>query len=60
MKKYYMTNVTYHSHMSGCHRIISHDKCRKVVHRLYSSCLSSVQNLIETPLSSPCQFKLEV
>jgi len=33
----------------------SHDKCGKVVHRPYSSCISSVENLMRTPLSSPCQ-----
>ena len=42
-------NVVCHSHM-----IMSHDKCGRVVHRLYSSCISSIQNPIETPLSSPC------
>jgi len=34
--------------------IISYDECGKVVHRPYSSCISSVQNLIETLLSFPC------
>ena len=53
-------NVAYHSHISGCHKVMSHDKCGKVVHRLYSSCISSVQNLIGTPLSSPCQLRLGV
>ena len=38
----------------GCHRVMSHDECGRVVYRLYSSCISSIQNLIETPLSSFC------
>ena len=38
----------------------SHDKCRRVVHRPYSSCISSVQNPMGTPLSSPCQLGLGV
>jgi len=25
-------------HMSGCHRVTSHDKCKKIINRLYSSC----------------------
>jgi len=32
----------------------SHDESRKVVHRPYSSYMSSVENLIETLLSSSC------
>jgi len=36
-----------------CHsHIMSHNECVKVVYRLYSSCISSIENLIETPLSS--------
>ena len=35
----------------------SHDKCEKVVHRPCSSCISSVQKIIGTPLSSPCQLR---
>ena len=47
-----------------CHMIMSHvkmsqDKYRKVVHRPYSSCISSVQNQIGTLLSSLCQLRLE-
>jgi len=38
----------------------SHDECRKVVHRPWSSCISSIQNLIGTPLSSFCQLRLKV
>ena len=33
----------------------SYDRCGKVVHRPYSSCISSIENLIETLLSSLCQ-----
>ena len=36
----------------------SHDECGKTVHRPYSSCISSIENLIKTLLSSPCQLKL--
>ena len=57
-----MTDVTHHSHTSGCHSVMSHitvthqdvtvlchimkshDECGRVVHRPYSSCISSVQN----------------
>jgi len=38
----------------------SYDECGKVVHRLYSSCISSIENPIGTPLSSPCQLGLGV
>jgi len=38
--------------------MMSHDKCGEVVHRPCSSCISSVQNQIETLLSSPCQLGL--
>jgi len=51
-------NVASHSHMSGCYKVTSHNKCRKVVHKLYSSYISSVQNQIGTLLSSPCQLRL--
>ena len=44
----------------SCHIIELHDKYRKVVHRPYSSCISSVQNLMGTPLSFSCQLRLEV
>jgi len=40
------------SHVTGSHHIISHNEYGKVVYRLYSSCISSIQNLMETPLSS--------
>jgi len=36
----------------------SHDNCGKVVHRPYSSCISSIENLTGTPLSSFCQLRL--
>ena len=40
----------------GSHRAMSHDKshdgCGKTVHRSYSSCISSIENLIGTLLSS--------
>jgi len=55
-----MSNVTCHSHIAGSDvtwsQMESHDKCGKLVHRPYSSCISNVQNLIGTPLSSPCQL----
>jgi len=45
-------------HMTGSHSVMSHDgshdKCGKVVHKPYSSCISSVENLIGTLLSSSC------
>ena len=40
--------------------VISHNECRRAVHRLCSSCISSVQNLMETLLSSSCQLRLVV
>ena len=44
-----MTNVTYHSHTKGCHNVtshdISHDEYGKIVHRPYSSCISSAQEI---------------
>jgi len=36
----------------------SHDECGKVVHRPCSSCISSVENLMGTLLSFPCQLGL--
>jgi len=56
--KCHMTNVTYHG--QDVTRVTSHDECGKVVHRPCGSCISSVQNLIETPLSSLCQLRLRV
>ena len=47
-----------HSHMKmGMSHDGSHDEYGKVVHRPYSSCISSIQKIMETPLSSPCQLK---
>jgi len=40
--------------------MMSHDECGKVVHRPCSSYISSIEDLIETLLSSPCQLRLEV
>jgi len=53
-------NVVCYSHMSGCQDVTSHDKYGKVVHRPYSSCISSIQNQMKTLLSSPCQLGLGV
>jgi len=33
----------------------SHDRCGKIVHRPCSSCISSIENLTGTLLSSLCQ-----
>ena len=48
------------SHMTGSHSITSHDESHdrhgKIVHRLCSSCISSVENLIRTLSSSLCQL----
>ena len=41
-----------HSHM------MSHDRYGKTVHRLCSSYISSIENLIKTLLSSSCQLGL--
>jgi len=60
-KKY--GKVSHHSHMIGSHRshhIMSHSKshngCEKVVHRPYSSYISSVENLTGTLSSSLSQM----
>jgi len=39
-----------HSHMIGSHGVTSHDECGKTVHRPYSSCIISIENLTETLL----------
>ena len=53
MEKYHMTML--HVTRSYHKKIMSHDKYRKVVHRLYSSCISNMQNQIGT-LSSLSQL----
>ena len=49
-----------HSHITGSHSITSHDGSHdrhgKVVHRPCSSCISSIENLMGTLLSSLCQL----
>ena len=47
----------YHSHMVTSYDK-SYDECGKVVHRPCSNCISSVQKVTGTPLSSPCQLRL--
>jgi len=52
-----MSQVSYsHSHMTRGHSIMSHDRHGKVVYRPYSSCISSVENLMGTLSSSFCQL----
>ena len=46
-----------HSHIILTSHDRSHDKCGKVVHGPCSSCISSVENLMGTPLGSPCQLR---
>ena len=57
MRKYHMTK--YHK-VTGHSQVMSHDQvtweCGKIVHRPCSSCISSVGNLMGTPLSSSCQL----
>ena len=55
-----MTNIIHHSHMSECYSVTSYDECGRVVHRLCSSCISSIQNPIGTLLSFSCQLGLGV
>jgi len=50
VEKCYVTSVTQSHHM------MSHDRHGKVVHRLCSSCISSVENLTETLSSSLYQL----
>jgi len=63
-EKYHMTmlqvTVICQNITRSCHIMVSHDKCRKVVYRLCSSCISSIQNQIGTLLSSPYQLGLGV
>ena len=42
------------------HIVTSHDECGKAVHRPCSSCISSIQKITETLLSSSCQLRLGV
>jgi len=42
-----------YSHMIESYGIISHNRYGKIVHRPYSSCISSVENLIKTCYESP-------
>jgi len=42
------------------HMMESHDECGRVGHRPCSSCISSIQNPMETLSSSPCQLRLGV
>ena len=53
-------NIIHYSHMLGYHSVMSYDECGRVVHRPYSSCISSIQNPMETLLSSSCQLGLRV
>ena len=58
MEKCHMTMlhiiVAYQDVTRLYHMMMSHNKCGKVVHRPCSSCISSIQNPIGTPLSSFC------
>ena len=40
------------------YHMMSHDECGKVMHRPYSSCISSIQKITGTPLSFSCQLRL--
>jgi len=42
-------------HVTSVTQSWSHNRHGKIVHRLCSSCISSVENLTGTLLSSPCQ-----
>jgi len=55
-----MSQVSHDEKVTWSHHMTSHMRCGKVVHRPCSSCISSVQKIIGTPLSSPCQLRLEV
>jgi len=43
-----------HSYITGSHSVTSHDRHGKEVHRPYSSCISSVENLTGTLSGSLC------
>ena len=56
--KCHIVTVTSQKVTASCHMTSydgSHDRHGKVVHRPYSSCISSIENLMETLLSSLCQ-----
>jgi len=55
--KCHITGVAGISHMVISHDK-SHDECGKVVYRPRSNCISSIQKVIGTLLSSPCQLRL--
>ena len=44
MGKYYIT-ILHHSHMSRCHSVTSHDNHGKIVHKLCSSYISSIEEI---------------
>jgi len=56
--KYHMSQSHTQDITGLYHMMRSHDGCGKTVHRPCSSCISSVENLMGTPLSSPCQLRL--
>ena len=49
---------TLQSQVRQYHMIRSYDDHGKVVHRPYSSCISSIENLTGTLLSSACQLNI--
>ena len=56
--KCHVTSVTQPTVTASHHMMShdeSHDRCGKIVHRLCSSCISSVENLTRTLSSSFCQ-----
>jgi len=36
--------------MGKCHKVMSHDDCEKIMHRPYSSCISSIQGINENSI----------
>ena len=50
-----MSQSQSHDRESQCH-MMSHDRHGKIVHRPGSNCISSIENLMETLLSSLCQL----
>jgi len=62
--KCHVTSVTQswsHNRKSQCHITWCHmTGMGKIVHRPYSSCISSVENLTRTLSSSPCQMLIKV